>query len=521
MDNDELKSISNRDLPQPIIEAYGKGELAVLVGSGLSLASDVKGNFPRWADLRERLLTEVSRLGVLDAARIAELRPLCTNRSSTLEQALSVLNLLKVSLGRDYQSAMARIFLPKDACPGDVHRSLVEMALPLIVTTNYDRLLELAERHSSRLPFTWKDIDNALNAIEHDDNVRLNIHGTASNADTVIMTDRDYVVLAQSGRYQLVIQFLWQRYTFLMVGYGINDPLDLDLVFRENADAFKSGAHRHYVLMREAQQSDIDRWLRNFNIQVIPYDSHDELPGLLRAIRQQGAPKVPESSGQETNTDQKVLPIRQEAPSSPSQEQPPTLHNNRSLRPMVYALAGVALLVVACLGIAAVHRWGVSRQAPLPPVASLVPAVVPIQTVGSGGEGSETSVSTVNPNGTVVPLVPAISSLLPTGGKTSWSTSLSSPTGGKTSKSVSPCRNTTECRDEGRCSGELGGCYAESLLDCRRSLKCQDKGYCTPQVGRCMVVSDDDCKRSNPCKTAKHRCFRVLPGLNAICGERN
>ncbi|MFT3767110.1 MAG: hypothetical protein QM820_16560 [Minicystis sp.] len=42
--------------PQPVIDAYRDRKLAILFGSGLSLAKDVTGNFPRWDEIPSRLL---------------------------------------------------------------------------------------------------------------------------------------------------------------------------------------------------------------------------------------------------------------------------------------------------------------------------------------------------------------------------------------------------------------------------------------------------------------------------------
>ncbi len=66
------------------------------------------------------------------------------------------------------------------------------------------------------------------------------IHGSAEDEGTVVMTRAEYTEAAAHVPYQRTMSFLLQSYTFLLVGYGVNDPFDLDLVFALNSSA--SGA---------------------------------------------------------------------------------------------------------------------------------------------------------------------------------------------------------------------------------------------------------------------------------------
>jgi hypothetical protein len=111
------------------------------------------------------------------------------------------------------------------------------------------------------------------------------IHGTADRNETVVMTQTEYAKARDYQPYQRALVFLLQRYTFLLIGYGMNDPLDLDLVFELNATAFGSAGRTHYALIKGANPRECDRWRRDLNVQVVPYDDHAELPTILRAMR--------------------------------------------------------------------------------------------------------------------------------------------------------------------------------------------------------------------------------------------
>ncbi|WP_438022678.1 SIR2 family protein [Sorangium sp. So ce233] len=273
--------------PPPLLEAYRRNKLAVLFGSGLSMAKDVAGNFPRWNELPERLLDQAEKQGVWSQIQIEAKRKFFRGGHLPLEGMLSELDSLKTALrgARKYQVVLNDIFRPRTAAPGEVHRALVSVGVDVLATTNYDSLLEHVESPPVRAVYTWKDSDKALSDIEDGRKVLFKIHGTAENEDTVVMTRAEYAQAAALVPYQRAMSFLLQSYTFLLVGYGVNDPLDLDLVFGLNASAFGSAARTHYALVKDASANDRDRWQRELNIQVVSYPDHGDLPGILRALR--------------------------------------------------------------------------------------------------------------------------------------------------------------------------------------------------------------------------------------------
>ncbi|WP_437923409.1 SIR2 family protein [Sorangium sp. So ce291] len=273
--------------PLPVIEAYQQNKLAVLFGSGLSMARDVKGNFPRWSDLPERLLEQVEKHGALSVEQIDGVRRLFQSGYVSLKTMLNCLDLVKNALDevRKYRAAISAVFRPHIMAPGDVHRALAELDLGLLVTTNYDQLLEAVENSPVRAPYTWKESDGALSDINECRKVLFKVHGTAERDDTVVLTRSEYRSAAAHVPYQRTLSYLLQSFTFLLVGYGINDPLDLDLVFELNDGAFGAAARTHYALMNGVNPNDRDRWQRDLNVQVVPYQDHDDLPGILRALR--------------------------------------------------------------------------------------------------------------------------------------------------------------------------------------------------------------------------------------------
>ena len=271
--------------PPPLVEAYAKRNLGILVGSGLSLAQGVGGDFPKWSELPRRFLDRIRALGLRDQDWVARKEASLQGRL-TLDDMLAELDVLKVPLedGRKYQVAVNAVFRPRTAAPADVHHALVDLDVNLLATTNYDELIEETGGPRRSL-YTWQESDRALSDIADGRRVLFKIHGNAAEANTLVMTRREYNDVSADTRYQRILGQLLQTHTFILLGYGISDPHDLDLILRNNTMAFGEATRTHYALLRkDAAAPHVERWQKEFNIQVIPYDDHADLPAILRAL---------------------------------------------------------------------------------------------------------------------------------------------------------------------------------------------------------------------------------------------
>jgi hypothetical protein len=270
-------------VPKPLLDACERKSLALFVGSGLSLGADVKGNFPRWSELPARLLTECENHGALPPDEIAAYRQLYGGNMRT-DVFISSIDVLRNALGRDYQTALTNIFSPTDASPGAVHHALASLSVPLILTSNYDPLIEMVPETPRRQWFTWMAAEDALNALQNDRPILFKIHGDASLYSTVILTEVEYQRVLASVSYRQVLSYMMQRYSVLFLGYGMNDPWDLDKLLRANATAFGVATTKHFALMHEREQPHFERLLREYNVMCIPYRSHDEITAVLQEL---------------------------------------------------------------------------------------------------------------------------------------------------------------------------------------------------------------------------------------------
>jgi len=129
--------------------------------------------------------------------------------------------------------------------PSPIIRALAEMNFPLIVTTNYDGLMERALFQANKDPVVrvydprenvpTEDYYGELTA---ESPLVFKIHGDIHKPETLVITDEDYIhfVLRMGDRDQfhpipMAIRFRFSRWPMIFVGYGLLD-YNLRLLFR-------------------------------------------------------------------------------------------------------------------------------------------------------------------------------------------------------------------------------------------------------------------------------------------------
>ncbi|MBN1655179.1 MAG: SUMF1/EgtB/PvdO family nonheme iron enzyme [Deltaproteobacteria bacterium] len=271
------------EIPNLLREAYQEGRLALLVGSGASLGRDVRGGFPTWKEVGERLLKYGAERGLVDEnerdRRMEDIR-----NARSLEAMLGFLDDIRTALRNHYREALAEVFRPRDASPGGLHQAIRELGVSALLTTNYDQMLEFSAAEDRRAIYTWCNSIDALSDLSMDRKILFKVHGCSTTISSVVLTRREYDDLEKDIQYKKAIEKLISDYTFLFVGYGMNDPFDLDRVLTKNKEFFWHAARDHFVLLKDARDTDRDRYLRDFNVRVIAYDSHDDIVAFLHEL---------------------------------------------------------------------------------------------------------------------------------------------------------------------------------------------------------------------------------------------
>ncbi|WP_084383508.1 SIR2 family NAD-dependent protein deacylase [Hydrogenophaga flava] len=271
-------------IPPQLLEACRTRSLSVLVGSGLSLQSDVRVKYeaplqwsklPFWSEVPSRMAESLNRYrGKTENPRITD----------SLDEFLADLDFFRESLGDAlyYPRAILDIFTPHIVNAGLANRLLFRLPLRSLLTTNYDFVLQCAAPPGTPV-YTWQEARPAREFLVGGVGRRsvVKIHGCASRSNTVVLTRVEYERLAQQQEYLSLVRSVFEHHTVLFVGFGLNDPRDLDHVLRQARLAGAAEGEK-FALLPEQRCSEVrDKFPQ---IQVIPYSEHDQISKILATL---------------------------------------------------------------------------------------------------------------------------------------------------------------------------------------------------------------------------------------------
>lgn len=259
-------------IPPKLIESYKNKSFGIYVGAGLSRASGL----PDWGTLLNNLIDFAKDNGNITDIKKEELKDL--NDPSNY---LLLAEELKDILSSDLPKYIKKNFDNKDLKPSDTLCKIVQLDYKFIVTTNYDTLIEKAyAKVFSDIPnpLTYKNASAINYNILNNEPFILKAHGDAkSAANEVILTEKDYrnIIFKEKG-YQSVLHVLFSTCNILFLGASLKDP-ELKLLLGYIHNIFHGGSPDHFALIskEEITSTEIDRWRKDFNINVITYDPID------------------------------------------------------------------------------------------------------------------------------------------------------------------------------------------------------------------------------------------------------
>lgn len=288
--NDDTQFIAKATLPSEVslpprlIEACRDGRLTVIVGSGMSLQSDVSVSYPDkltwrslppWPEVPRRLSECVKRY----TGRSAEPR-----EAVNLDEFLADLEYFRRALGEGtyYPRAIFDIFSPHISSPGRANRLLFQLSTQWILTTNYDFALQYAAPPGTPV-FTWRESRQAREYLTAGRARRplLKMHGCASRPDTIVLTSLEYERLRQSDEYVSLLRFVFESHAILFVGFGFADPFDLDLALREARLAGAAEGEK-FALLQDARARQVREAFPQ--VQTIAYKDHASVASIIAVL---------------------------------------------------------------------------------------------------------------------------------------------------------------------------------------------------------------------------------------------
>ncbi|MBV8523085.1 MAG: SIR2 family protein, partial [Acetobacteraceae bacterium] len=138
--------------------------------------------------------------------------------------------ILKTTLAEAWSQRITDEFGQR-AAPSGLHRAIISLRQRLIITTNFDKLLETAweslDERDTHYPSTLTVIDeNVFKSLkDHSRKYIIKIHGTVDNPNSLVFSRSEYIRSAFGNlRYTEFLESLLLNYTFLFIGFSMNDP---------------------------------------------------------------------------------------------------------------------------------------------------------------------------------------------------------------------------------------------------------------------------------------------------------
>lgn len=260
-------------IPASLKEAYQHGRCAVLVGAGASKGAGL----PLWGEFLSKLVEVAEHDALIDADRAAMYQSLLARPEKFLMAAAAIKN----ELGSLFDETVERIFTKSGAVPTDLHKSLVKLKLPFVLTTNYDTLIEdaYAQTGNRVAASSFVDAGDVHRRLSRREFFLLKAHGDAARVGNgIILTEVDYrKLLYGNPGYRSILSVMFTMYSIVFIGASMADP-EINLLLGYIADSFSStSGPMHYALLADEDitEAEQERWRSDFKVHIIRISKAD------------------------------------------------------------------------------------------------------------------------------------------------------------------------------------------------------------------------------------------------------
>lgn len=198
----------------------------------------------------------------------------------------------------------------KFAEPSRLHKAILSLKQRLVVTTNFDKLIETS--WSQCLPVGTRSFkvistidEKVFRALkDYDTPYLIKLHGSVDNTSSLVFSRSEYIKLAfGNNRYSSFLDAILLNYTILFVGFSMDDPAISSLM--EMYTLNYPDARPHYIFAPKGGKeniAEINKRLRKLS--MISYDSKDHhalLPELIEDLARCADDKRREILGAKVN----------------------------------------------------------------------------------------------------------------------------------------------------------------------------------------------------------------------------
>lgn len=250
-------------IPPELQEDLKNQQVVILAGAGVSLYA----HYPNWKELLIEIFKKISR------DKDPKYKPYIELIQSGAINLLSALDEIK-----QFEPVAREVLKEKfNTVPSNlelsIHKKIANISRR-IITTNYDRLFEMATGISPICPgYTFE-----LAKLAHLKEYIFKVHGSIENVAGCILFKEDYNSLYKcSNAAYSELRNLVMNHTVLCIGSSMSDPY-MGSIFSAISDLYRQYKRNHYIITTD--NSDYSE----YNIQPIRIGSYDELGKLLDSL---------------------------------------------------------------------------------------------------------------------------------------------------------------------------------------------------------------------------------------------
>jgi hypothetical protein len=281
--------------PAEIRQAWANHNLIPVIGAGVSMGA---AGLPNWPALLTKGIDYAKRNSLGDADSITALQAV-----AQAKQLLHGFGQLQDVLGGApaglyYQAFLDEVFSEPQIASRDILDALTALNSRLLVTTNYDRLLEQENVVKNYESVTWSQPARILSMLRGGRGI-IHLHGVWDQTDTVILSASDYQRIVDAQQAKPVTDALFHGGVLLFIGCsldGVQDPHLKGILDRFAAlqGPIPSDTTPHYMLVAGKPDSATKVRLRKLGIKPISFgEDYSELPAFLRSIPEPAASSIP------------------------------------------------------------------------------------------------------------------------------------------------------------------------------------------------------------------------------------
>lgn len=271
--------MSSFQINADLIDDLAKRRVVLFLGSGVSASAVTKAGvrIKQWGAFLE---------GCADFLPDAKAKSLVDKLLKSQDYLLAC-EVLRRGLSDMWSNLLHKEF-GQIADPSLLHNAIVDLDQRIIVTTNFDKLIEAAieQGNSTHYPRIINKLSaDAFKMLRDDGRYLVKMHGSIDDPETFIFTKSEYIAKAfENWIYGEFLRTLLVTHTVLFVGFSMSDPAVSSLV-EQYAFRFPNG-RPHYILQGgpiDQELIDINKSLRK--LYAIEYDSRDDHAQLVEVVK--------------------------------------------------------------------------------------------------------------------------------------------------------------------------------------------------------------------------------------------